>query len=64
MAANPGYRDGNSADRGMLSTSNGDEQIVGVGAVLESSAAGPLQVTKLVPGGPAQVFDLPPTMGF
>ncbi len=35
-----------------------NEQIVGVGAVLEPSTSGPLQVTKLVPGGPAQVFML------
>mmetsp|Transcript_5300 Transcript_5300/g.13386 ORF Transcript_5300/g.13386 Transcript_5300/m.13386 type:complete len:214 (+) Transcript_5300:193-834(+) len=31
------------------------EAIVGIGAVLEPSPSGPLQVTRLVPGGPAQV---------
>jgi hypothetical protein len=31
------------------------EQIVGIGAVLEPTPGGPLQVTRLVPGGPAQV---------
>eukprot|EP00960_Hanusia_phi_P065116 765995-Hanusia_phi.AAC.6 len=31
------------------------EQIVGIGVVLEPSPAGNLQVTKLVPGGPAQM---------
>ncbi|EKX48694.1 hypothetical protein GUITHDRAFT_136389 [Guillardia theta CCMP2712] len=31
------------------------EQIVGIGVVLEPSATGNLQVTKLVPGGPAQM---------
>ena len=46
-------RSGFGPGAAMLSGSG--EQIVGVGAVLESSASGPLQVTKLVPGGPAQV---------
>jgi hypothetical protein len=32
------------------------EQIVGIGAVLEPTPGGPLQVTRLVPGGPAQVL--------
>ena len=32
-----------------------DEQIVGIGAVLEPSPSGNLQVTRLVPGGPAQM---------
>mmetsp|Transcript_31814 Transcript_31814/g.75604 ORF Transcript_31814/g.75604 Transcript_31814/m.75604 type:complete len:207 (-) Transcript_31814:265-885(-) len=31
------------------------EQIVGIGAVLEPSPSGNLQVTRLVPGGPAQM---------
>ena len=32
-----------------------EEQIVGIGAVLEPSPSGNLQVTRLVPGGPAQM---------
>ena len=32
-----------------------DDQIVGIGAVLEPSPSGNLQVTRLVPGGPAQM---------
>jgi hypothetical protein len=32
-----------------------DEHIVGIGAVLEPSPSGSLQVTRLVPGGPAQM---------
>ena len=32
-----------------------DDQIVGIGAVLEPSPSGNLQVTQLVPGGPAQM---------
>mmetsp|Transcript_36906 Transcript_36906/g.94273 ORF Transcript_36906/g.94273 Transcript_36906/m.94273 type:complete len:209 (-) Transcript_36906:16-642(-) len=31
------------------------EEIVGIGAVLEPTPSGPLQVTRLVPGGPAQL---------
>ena len=32
-----------------------EDQIVGIGCVLEPSPSGNLQVTRLVPGGPAQV---------
>ena len=32
-----------------------NDQIVGIGAVLEPSPSGNLQVTRLVPGGPAQM---------
>jgi hypothetical protein len=55
MLSRSGPRSGGPQTAAMLNSGNADEQIVGVGAVLESSPSGPLQVSKLVPGGPAQV---------